>query len=372
MLLLHESKTLVQVGFRVLIPRTLKPFRIETVVFGRFRVDFIRDGQNLRFRALNLGFTLLLGLLWHLGTDKFKGFPLRICQRSVSLGSRFIRIRNCDFLLDTIVLCADGMYGLVFREGFGLPVGRVYPLAELFLVHLSDGSKALPAGGIVREVGCTGLLCGCKSVHDFVLVEFARFRVDLIDHEDVPLCGVIGQEHVNLVAIHTLGHADIAVGVVHGDRPRIALCVRTTAHGTFRVLDADVVAVDSDMALAVVPCLLLCVCRIEIHLCLSSCYLLSDIIFPGSVCFIGFFIIFAHRNGNGIVRRRYGRRGSGSILHQPVGTTASGFLFIHRLESKGFSPVSDFFQIIDIPVRILLCIDYYLITFFVSIGRQLN
>ena len=67
-----------------------------------------------------------------------------------------------------------------------------------------------------------------------------------------------------------------------------------------------------------------------------------------------FFAFFLHmRNpfttfalGIEIVRSRRGRKGRG-IIHQPVGTISSFFLFIHRLKRQRATPVSFLLKVID-------------------------
>ena len=69
------------------------------------------------------------------------------------------------------------------------------------------------------------------------------------------------KEHINMVAINSFRATNVAVGVVHRLAPGLATVIYTTAHTAFRLLNANVKAVNLDMAFLIVASLFLCISR---------------------------------------------------------------------------------------------------------------
>ena len=152
-------------------------------------------------------------------------------------------------------------------------MAAVHPLLELVAGNAGDIAKAGPAFLIVRQVRVTRFLLAVEAVHHLVLVKRAVLvhLVNDIDHA-VPAIQVIGQEHVDMVAVNAFGATDVAVGVVHFLAPRLAAGVNATANTALRLLYGDVKAVDLDMALLVVAGFLLAVGGLGVHLGLGLGY----------------------------------------------------------------------------------------------------
>ena len=190
--------------------------------------------------------------------------------------------------VDTAVLGAVLLDGLVLEEGLGLPVGGVDPFPELLLRHLGDGAEAGPAGGVVGKVRLACLLGGAESVHDLVLVEGA-VGLHLVDDEYLPLGRIVRQEDVDMVTVHTLGAADVTIVVVHGDGPLLPAGVTSAADGALGVLDGNVVTVDGHMALAVVAGLLLRIGRVGVDLRRGLVDSLDNRVLAGEIREVAYF-----------------------------------------------------------------------------------
>ena len=74
----------------------------------------------------------------------------------------------------------------------------------------------------------------------------------------VPLVHVLMKEHINVVAVYTLGAFDVAVGVSHGGAPFLAVGINTFACASGRILNGDVKLADCNVAFLVVAGLNLC------------------------------------------------------------------------------------------------------------------
>ena len=151
---------------------------------------------------------------------------------------------------------------------------RIHPLPELLFADLADGSKAFPIGRVVGQVSTFCCQGGLKAIHDFVFVE-RTVLLHLVNDVDLARGRVVGQEHVDVVAVHTLRAADIAVVVVHRHAPRLAVGIYASAGASFRVLDGDIVAVQRDVAFLVVAGFLLRFGRIGRHLLSGIVYFLD-------------------------------------------------------------------------------------------------
>ncbi|CDE57083.1 unknown [Prevotella sp. CAG:873] len=132
----------------------------------------------------------------------------------------------------------------------------------------------LPAFFIVGKICVDSVGLIVKAEHHFVFIERA-VRVVLVNNNHtlaIPAVYVIRQEHVYMVAVYALGASDVAVGVVHGGFPLLAVCVSTTAHRADRLLYCHVKRANLNMAFLIVPRLFLCLCRIGVHIFLGGTY----------------------------------------------------------------------------------------------------
>ena len=85
----------------------------------------------------------------------------------------------------------------------------------------------------------------------------AAVLVHLVHDKHITLRGVIGEEHVDVVTIHALRAANVAVGVMHLLLPLLAAGISATTYRAFRILDGHVETINPHMPLFVVAGLLL-------------------------------------------------------------------------------------------------------------------
>ena len=143
---------------------------------------------------------------------------------------------------------ANGLLGLL----------RPRPFLELGKGHFGDRAQALPPLFVIGEVGFPRLVRVLEPDHGLVLVELARFRIHLIDHEHGRRAlGVGSQEHVHMVLVRALRAPDVPIMVLHLRGPFVALGVLARPDGARRVFDGNVQAIHKDVALLVVARLLL-------------------------------------------------------------------------------------------------------------------
>ena len=175
-----------------------------------------------------------------------------------------IRLHSCRS-------CTFGLDGLVLGKRFGLAVAGVNPLFELVHRHLRHGAHALPAFLVVTQIAVLRFLQRIKAKHTLVLVELAGINIALIHDKDLIARQVRTDEHIYMVAVHTLGATNLAVGMVHLLLPLFAVSVRTTTDAAFRILNGDRQPPQGYMTLFVVLCFLLCLGRVGVRLCLGLC-----------------------------------------------------------------------------------------------------
>ena len=72
-----------------------------------------------------------------------------------------------------------------------------------------------------------------------------------------------------MVAInpHVVGH--VAISIIHGHAPLLAVGIRSRAHTTPRLLDGNIESSNLNVSLLIITCFLLSVCRIGVCLSLS-------------------------------------------------------------------------------------------------------
>ena len=108
------------------------------------------------------------------------------------------------------------------------------PLLEIIKGNSGHNEFApmLPTVLIVSEVVAKGGIAVVEAEHNLVLVKRAIGIVLVNDIYilAVPLVGGIGEEYVNVVAVHTFRATNVAVGVLHGGLPLIAVGILATAH----------------------------------------------------------------------------------------------------------------------------------------------
>ena len=71
-----------------------------------------------------------------------------------------------------------------------------------------------------------------------------------------------------MVTVNAFGTTNVTVGVVHRNAPLLAVCILTAASAALGVLNGNVKAVNLNMSLLVVACLLLCISRVGFCSCL--------------------------------------------------------------------------------------------------------
>ena len=107
----------------------------------------------------------------------------------------------------------------------------------------------------------------------------AAVSITLVHYEhfvSVPTVNIIRQEHVYMVAVHTLCATNVAVGVLHFGFPFLAVNIYTTAYRAFRLFNGYVECANLNVSFLVVACLFLCFGRVGVYLCLCCLHLLSN------------------------------------------------------------------------------------------------
>ncbi len=129
---------------------------------------------------------------------------------------------------------------------------------------MGNSSETGPTLLIVGKICIACGLLGGEAIHNLMLIKRAVL-VHLVNDKHIALFGCIRQEHVNVVAVHTLRATDISIVILHGGFPRLAVSTSTSAYTTFGVLNADVVAVNLAMFHLVVACGFLRLSRFGLH-----------------------------------------------------------------------------------------------------------
>ena len=103
-----------------------------------------------------------------------------------------------------------------------------------------------------------------------MLVKLTSLWVHLVNNINVTIKRIkvssIIDEHVDMVTIHANLAQDVAIGVVHGHAPRLALLVLTATCCALRCLYSKVIATEGQMSLLIVTCLLLSLRRVRLSL----------------------------------------------------------------------------------------------------------
>ena len=159
----------------------------------------------------------------------------------------------------------------ILRKRLSLAVRRLQPLIKGSLRHRSYLTKSLPALRVVTEISLSSSRLIREAVHHLMLVKLTSLRVHLVNHinvtiKSIKVSGII-DEHINMITIHTYLAQNIAVSIVHGHAPRLALLVLTAASHTLRSLNSEVVTSKGQMSLLIVTCLLLRLRRLSFRLC---------------------------------------------------------------------------------------------------------
>ncbi len=90
-------------------------------------------------------------------------------------------------------------------------------------------------------------------------------RVHLIDHKHIPILGIIRKEYIDMVPVYTFLPPYIAVVVVHLSLPLLARSIPATAHTSFGILDAYIMAIHLSVFHLVVAGSFLCLGRLDIR-----------------------------------------------------------------------------------------------------------
>jgi len=107
----------------------------------------------------------------------------------------------------------------------------------------------------------------------------AAVCITLVHYEhfvSVPTVNIIRQEHVYMVAVHTLCATNVAVGVLHFGLPFLAVSIYATTYRAFRLFNGYVECANLNVSFLVVACLFLCFGRVGVYLCLCCLYLLAN------------------------------------------------------------------------------------------------
>ncbi len=112
-----------------------------------------------------------------------------------------------------------------------------------------------------------------EAKHNLVLIK-AAVGVVLVNDEhlaSVPIVNIIGEEHVNVVAVNTHCATNVAVSVVHLAFPLPAVSISALTHAALRLLNGDVERTNLHMPLLIVAGFLLRLGMVVIHLNLQPC-----------------------------------------------------------------------------------------------------
>ena len=156
------------------------------------------------------------------------------------------------------------LYHSILRKRLSLAVRRLQPLVKGSLRHRSNLTKSLPALGVVGKISLCSSLLRRIAIHHLMLVKLTSLWVHLVNNinviiKSIKVCSVI-DEHINMVTINANFTKDIAVSIVHGHAPRLALLVLTAASHALWCFYGIIVATKGQMTLFVVSCLLLSLC----------------------------------------------------------------------------------------------------------------
>ena len=149
-------------------------------------------------------------------------------------------------------------------------MAAAYPFLKVFEVGCGNDypTPIFPTLLIVGKIVALSLVHVNETEHHLVLVKRAVGVVLVYDKHfpSVPTVNVVGEEHVDVVAIHALCATEIAIGVVHLAFPLLALGIGATTYAAFGLLDGDVERTHLHMAFLIVASLFLCLGGFGVHL----------------------------------------------------------------------------------------------------------
>ena len=134
---------------------------------------------------------------------------------------------------------------------------RVNPLPELIFGHLSDRAESVPSFREVCKVCLACFIHGVETVHHLMLIKLSCLRVYLVNDKDIALSRIVREIYIDMVSVYALCAADVSVVIVESVLPLVALRVGSSTDRSFRVLDGDVVSIETKVAHLVVAGLLL-------------------------------------------------------------------------------------------------------------------
>ena len=134
----------------------------------------------------------------------------------------------------------------ILRKWLSLAVRRLQPLVKGCLRHSSNLTKSLPAFRVVGKISFCSSLLRRIAIHHLMLVKLSSLWVHLVNYinvtiKSIKVCSII-DEHINMITIHTYFTKNIAISIVHGHAPRLALLVLTASSHTLWSLNREVIA----------------------------------------------------------------------------------------------------------------------------------
>ena len=181
----------------------------------------------------------------------------------------------CRCRRGSLFLCTFYLHVLVLGKRLCFSMATIHPFLKLFLRYMSDSTKALPTFLVIGKICLACFFFGRETIHHFVLVKTAVF-VHLVNDKHITLRWIVGEEHVDMVAINTLGATNVAVGIVHRNAPLLTTGIGSTTNTPFWILDGNVIAINLHMSFLVVTGLFLCFGRVGVNFSLRFCNLFLD------------------------------------------------------------------------------------------------
>ena len=139
----------------------------------------------------------------------------------------------------------------------------------------------------------------------------------------VPTVNIIGEEHVNVVAVNTHCATNVAVSVVHLAFPLLAVSISALTHAALRLLNGDVKRSNLHMSLLIVAGFLLCLGGVGVHFG-RGCFNLGRQRLLIAVNIVGYFVEVAKLLAVNLII------GSGIILALVRSVNLDNFLAINE------------------------------------------
>ena len=154
-------------------------------------------------------------------------------------------------------------------------MAALYPLLELLQVNARQHRLVLlrPISVIINKVSCFSSVSLIETQHNLVFVKRAVLVI-LVNHKHlatIPPVNIIREEHIYMVAVYTFRATNIAIGVLHGRFPFVALCIYSTTNGSFRVLNGDIECTNLHMTFLIIAGFFLFLRRSSIGFFLCHC-----------------------------------------------------------------------------------------------------